>query len=129
MKKIILSFSVLCALSLAFVACGGKPELKQTQAKVASVDLQGDTLYTMRATVDSDTLLFKLADAQYTNGIMLSGDSVTIHYIEGRGDTLRALIVNVLPKAPHYFDPKEHGDTLLTVPARQDTAKAVTPAQ
>ena len=84
---------------------------------MASVDLGGDSLTTMQVTDGSDTLLFKLADARFTNGIMMGGDSVTIHYIQGRGDTLRALIVNVLPQAPHYFDPKEYGDTLLTVPA------------
>lgn len=120
MKKLILSLVSLCALGLAVTGCG-KKELKQADVQVASVELKGDSLVAMRATDGADTLLFKLADAQYTNGIMLRGDSVTVHYIEGRGDTLRALVVNVKPRAPHYFDPSEHGDTLLTVAAPQDS--------
>lgn len=122
MKKLILSLVALCALTSALTGCKGQRELKELRGKVASVAMAGDSLTTMKVTVDADTLLLKLADARFTNGIMMGGDSVTVHYIEGRGDTLRALIVNVLPQAPHYFDPSEHGDTLLTAPARDETA-------
>ena len=43
-------------------------------------------------------MLFSIADARFQNGLMLPGDSVIVDYIEGRGDTLRALVVTVLPK-------------------------------
>ena len=122
MKKLILSLVALCALVPVLTGCGGHRELKELRGMVASVAMAGDSLTTMKVTVDADTLLLKLADARFTNGVMMGGDSVTVHYIEGRGDTLRALLVNVLPRAPRYFDPSEHGDTLLTAPARDEAA-------
>ena len=127
MKKLILSLVTLCALACSLSSCKSKPELRELRGQVASVDLSGDSLTTMLVADGTDTLLFKLSDARFTNGIMMGGDSVTVHYIQGRGDTLRALIVNVLPQAPRYFDPKENGDTLLTEPAVRPVA--VEPAE
>ena len=51
------------------------------------------------------------------NGLMLPGDSVIVDYIEGRGDTLRALVVTVLPKIQVVKQP-EPTDSLITAPAK-----------
>ncbi len=89
---------VLFLLVAAATLTGCKQKLQQTTGMVTGVEFSGDTLKTMRMVVDDgDTLLFKLQDAQYTNGAALTGDSAVVHYIHGRGDTLRALVVYVKP--------------------------------
>lgn len=78
-----------------------KPKLKDVSGVVTDVDMtgdhDGDTVHTMRLFNGEDTLLFKMDDAQYSNGLMLKGDSVNVSYIHGKGDTLRALLVHVKP--------------------------------
>lgn len=65
-----------------------------------------DTLKTMKLYNGEDTLLFALKDAQYTNGVMMKGDSVQVNYIKGHGDTLRALLVYVKPAPAKVIDLK-----------------------
>ena len=100
MKKV-LFLTVALALT-ALTGC--RQKLQRTTGQVTAVEIVGDTLKTMRMTnADGDTLLFKLQDAQFTNGVAFQGDSTEVHYIHGRGDTLRALVVYVKPapvKAP-----------------------------
>lgn len=118
MKKSILTFVLFFAAMLMLSSCG-KNELKDVRALVTSLEVNGDTLKSMKATVDGETLLFSLVDARFNNGVMLHGDSVIINYIEGRNDTLRALVVTILPKAPHYLDfDAAKNDTLKTAPVR-----------
>ena len=116
MKRFIFAFAIVCFSSLVFISCESN-ELKDVRALVASVKVEGDSLHSMKATVDGDTLLFSLKDARLNNGLMLDGDSVIINYIKGHKDTLRALVVTILPKAPRYIDmDAAKNDTLITAP-------------
>ena len=115
MKKVFL-FAVLGLLLLTVISCSEKKELKQTKGVVTHFRTLNDSLVTAYVAVDADTLLFQLSDARLVNGMFLNGDSVSIDYIEGQGDTLRALVIAVLPKPVHYIDLNngEKGDTLVT---------------
>lgn len=104
---------------LTVVNCSGKKELKQTKGVVVALKTIQDSLVTARVTVGSDTLLFKLADARFVNGMFIKDDSVSIDYIEGQGDTLRALVIAVLPKPIRYV---EKSDTLVTRPVEQESS-------
>lgn len=104
---------------LTVVNCSGKKELKQTKGVVIELKTIQDSLVTARVTVGSDTLLFKLADARFVNGMFIKDDSVSIDYIEGQGDTLRALVIAVLPKPIRYV---EKSDTLVTRPVEQESS-------
>lgn len=118
MKKLFL-FAMLGLSLLTVVNCSGKKELKQTKGVVIELKTIQDSLVTARVTVGSDTLLFKLADARFVNGMFIKDDSVSIDYIEGQGDTLRALVIAVLPKPIRYV---EKSDTLVTRPVEQESS-------
>ena len=85
-----------------------KEKLKETKGVVTNVEASDlmDTLKTMKLYNGEDTLLFALKDAQYTNGVMMKGDSVQVNYIKGHGDTLRALLVYVKPAPAKVIDLK-----------------------
>lgn len=116
MKKLL--FLAVVALSLfAVVSCGGKKGIQQTKGVVTDLKTVKDSLVTARVVVDSDTLLFKLADARFINGMFIKNDSVQIDFIEGQGDTLRALVITVLPRPVEYINLNgEATDTLVTRP-------------
>lgn len=120
MKKLVFTFALLCLCVTVFVGC--RKELQETRGKVTHVELEGDTVVSTLLAVEKDTLYFKLADARFTNGMIVPGDSVIINYIEGREDTLRALVVTILPKAPHFLDldADTQGDTLVTSPVKPE---------
>ena len=121
MKKTIFAFTLLCGFILTLASCGGK-EIKDITGLVASFDTKGDSVTSTKLLVDGDTIIFKMNDARYINGMFMAGDSVKISYIEGRKDTLRALIVSIIPKTPHYFDAEAaKNDTLVTAPVVQET--------
>lgn len=109
MKKVFLAFTAFCALSLGFVACGSK-ELKNARVQVKSVEITNDTLKSMVVTMGDEERTVTLLNAHFQNGIALKGDSVILDYIDGKENTLRALVVTVLPKPAHYFEPS---DTLI----------------
>ena len=114
MKKLYLLAAVSLSL-LTVVNCTGTKELKQTKGVVTALKTVGDSLATARVVVGADTLLFKLADARFINGMFIKDDSVQIDYIEGRGDTLRALVITVLSKKVNYVDLNGvASDTLVT---------------
>jgi len=114
MKKLFL-FAVLSLSFLTIVSCSDKKTLQQTKGVVTDIKTIKDSLVTAKLAVDGDTLLFKLADARFVNGMFIKDDSVQIDYIEGQGDTLRALVINVLPKAVQYIDLNSApSDTLVT---------------
>lgn len=76
-----------------------------------------DSLVTARVANGADTFLLKLADARLVNGMFLNGDSVSVDYIDGRDDTLRALVISVLPKPVQYIDLNDDSaksDTIVT---------------
>ena len=100
-------------MGFAFVGC--KPELKNVRGQVKSVAIDYDTLKSMVLTVGDAENIVTLLDARFQNGIALAGDSVIIDYIDGKENTLRALVVTVLPKPAHEFVPS---DTLITVDSK-----------
>ena len=129
MKKIVFTASLLISLALSLVGC--KQELQETRGVVTELEVEGDTILCSRIAVDGDTLLFKMTEARLLNGMFVSGDSVVVNYIEGRNDTLRALLVQVLPKAPHMIVPAtESNDSLVTRPVEdQEPEQPVQPQE
>ena len=109
MKQAFLALIVLCSMAVVFVSC--KPELKNVRGQVKSVEIKNDTVKSMILAVDGQDKAVKLTDARFQNGIAMAGDSVILDYIDGRADSLRGLVVTVLPKPAHYFEPT---DTLVT---------------
>lgn len=127
MKKIVFTASLLVSLGLSLVGC--KQELQETRGVVTELEFDSDTLLCTRIAVEGDTLLFKVNEARMVNGMFVKGDSVVVNYIEGRNDTLRALVLAVLPKAPHVIEPaKESNDSLVTRPVKdQEPEQPVQP--
>lgn len=129
MKKIVFTASLLVSLGLSLVGC--KQELQETRGVVTELEFDSDTLLCTRIAVEGDTLLFKVNEARMVNGMFVKGDSVVVNYIEGRNDTLRALVLAVLPKAPHVIEPaKESKDSLVTRPVKdQEPEQPVQPQE
>lgn len=109
MKKAFFALTTLCAIVLGLTSC--EPELKNARVQVKSVEITNDTLKSMVITMGNEEKTVTLLDAHFQNGIALQGDSIILDYIDGRENTLRALIVTVLPKPAHYFEPS---DTFMT---------------
>jgi len=109
MKQAFLALIVLCGMVTVFVGC--KPELKNVSGQVKSVEINNDTVKSMVLAVDGQDKVVTLTDAKFQNGVAMAGDSVILDYIDGRDDSLRGLVVTVLPKPAQYFEPK---DTLVT---------------
>lgn len=88
-----------------------------------------DSLVSVNIADGSDTLLFHAEVARIVNGMFINGDSVNINYIEGDKDTLRAMVITVLPRPIHTIDlnSAEQSDTLLTRPL--DTEAPIQPAE
>jgi len=129
MKKIVFTLALTGCLALSLTGC--KQELQETRGVVTDMEFDSDTLLCTRIAVHGDTLLFKVNEARMINGMFVKGDSVMINYIEGRNDTLRALVLSVLPKAPHVIEPaKESNDSLVTRPVKdQESEQPVQPQE
>lgn len=129
MKKIVFTAVLVASLGLSLVGC--KQELQETRGVVTELEFDSDTLLCTRIAVEGDTLLFKVNEARMVNGMFVKGDSVVVNYIEGRNDTLRALVLSVLPKAPHVIEPaKESNDSLVTRPVKdQEPEQPVQPQE
>lgn len=129
MKKIVFTAVLVASLGLSLVGC--KQELQETRGVVTELEFDSDTLLCTRIAVEGDTLLFKVNEARMVNGMFVKGDSVVVNYIEGRNDTLRALVLAVLPKAPHVIEPaKESNDSLVTRPVKdQEPEQPVQPQE
>ena len=100
----------ILALAAAFTLTltGCKEKLKQSRGIVTAMEMSGDTLLNMRVAVH----------ANFNRGIAMHGDSVLVNHLSGPGDTLRAIIVTVMPRPAHYFTPDSASKELLTAPAR-----------
>lgn len=105
-RKIHIIALVIMAIMGCLTSC--KEKLNHVDGVVTEVEASQlmDTLKSMKLYDGEDTLLFGLQDAEYNNGIMVKGDSVQVHYIKGHGDTLRALLVYVKPRASKVIDLK-----------------------
>ena len=97
-------------MALAFTGC--KPELKNVRGQVKSMNIDNDTIKSMVLSVDGQDMQVNLLDARFQNGLSIQGDSIILDYIDGKENTLRALVVTVLPKPAQEFVPS---DTLITV--------------
>jgi len=109
MKKAFIAITALCASVFGFTSC--EPELKNITAMVKSVEISNDSVKSMVITIGEEDKIVTLLDARFQNGIAVQGDSVILDYIDGKENTLRALVVTVLPKPAQYFEPS---DTLIT---------------
>lgn len=74
---------------------------------VYNVDTHADTLISFTGVTDGDSLKFDLAEARFNNGLMMTGDSVIVDYIDGDNDMKRAMVVTVLPKRSNIIDLKD----------------------
>lgn len=109
MKKAFIATMALCAIAIGITSC--KPELKNARVQVKSVEITNDSLKSMVVTIGDEEKTVTMVDARFQNGLALQGDSVILDYIDGKDNTLRALVVTVLPKPAQYFEPS---DTLVT---------------
>ena len=128
MKKVFY-LAVICLTLMTFVGCSGKKELKEMKGVVTYIWAEQDSLVSVNVANGSDTLLFHAEEARIVNGMFINGDSVNINYIEGEKDTLRAMVITVLPRPIHTIDlnSAEQSDTLLTRPL--DTEAPIQPAE
>lgn len=113
-KYLFAAFAIVLTIS-TFTSC--KEKLKDATGVVTSVETSymGDTIKSMKLFNGEDTLVFSLDQAQYSNGLMIKGDSVDIGYVKGNGDTLRALLVHVKPTPAKVIDIEtDTTKTLLT---------------
>ena len=115
MRKYLFGFVVMALSACTLTGC--KQKLKEVTGIVTSIESNkfGDTIKSITLFDGEDSLLFSTREVQYDNGIALVGDSVDVSYIEGRGDTLRALLVHVKPAPAKVVDIKtDTTKTLLT---------------
>lgn len=120
MKKLFFMFAVAALVLTAMSGC--KKELQTVHGLVTNVDIRHDTLIAVTLSADDQSMVFKLDDARFQQGIMLAGDSVIIDYIEGETDSLRALVVTVLPKVILPETPAPT-DSLITAPSIKNAPK------
>ena len=108
MKKIIrLSLIFLGIVLIALTGCSSKPKLKNLRVMVYDVDTHADTLISFTGVTDGDSLKFDLAETRFNNGLMMTGDSVIVDYIDGDNGMKRAMVVTVLPKRSNIIDLKD----------------------
>ena len=72
MKNSILAFVLLCACGIAMTGCGSK-EIKDIKGQVAGIETVKDTLTCAKLLIDGDTVVFKMADARFINGMFMYG--------------------------------------------------------
>lgn len=117
MRKLLVSLCAVAAV-LCFSLTSCKQELKSMRGQVADVTIRHDSLVGMKLLSGSDTLTFRMQDALIQNGMMMAGDSVIVDYIDGSNNTLRALVVTLLPKVAPIQTPMV-SDTLVTIPVQK----------
>jgi len=110
MKKAFIVITTLCAMALGFMACSG-PELKNVHTMVDDVIIENDTLTAYTVSIAGEKQTVSLRDARFQGSLPLKGDSIILDYIDGKDNTLRALVVTMLPKSIQTSEPN---DTLIT---------------
>jgi len=116
MNKAFLAIVILFGLAVTFVGC--KPELKNVRGQVKSVEISNDTLKSMVLAIDGQDKVVNLKDSKFQNGIALVGDSVILDYIDGKDNSLRGLVVTVLPRPAQYLEPS---DKLVTRESKESS--------
>lgn len=98
MKKVI--FSLLAILTILLVS-SCKERMETTRALVKSVN---DS--TIVASIDKYDITFDILNANFLNGAVMRGDSVSIEYVgDLRDKTVKALLINLVPPKPRYMKP------------------------
>ena len=98
---------VLAVVALVLTAMTGcRKGLQNTRGVVKSLKINHDSLKSMVITYneDGDTLLFSLKKARVQRGMMMIGDSVIIDFVDGKDDSLRALVVTTLSKPTRIIE-------------------------
>jgi len=103
--KRILSIVFCLAFIMLFNAC-------REEMKVTSVKLNGVTDSTIVTKIDGHEIVFSIKEATFDNGMVMAGDSVTVHYVGDMGQgTARALLIKLIPRKGHVvnavYDPSK----------------------
>ena len=122
---------VLAVVALVLTAMTGcRKGLQNTRGVVKSMKIFHDSLKSMVISYneDGDTMLFSLKEARIQRGMMMIGDSVIVDYIDGKDDSLRALVVTTLSKPTRIIEEGVAPSDSLEV-ATPDDLKRLTPAK
>lgn len=65
---------------------------------VYDIDTHADTLIGFTGVTDGDSLKFDLAETRFNNGLMMTGDSVIVDYIDGDNGMKRAMSSRYSPR-------------------------------
>ena len=122
---------VLAVVALVLTAMTGcRKGLQNTRGVVKSMKITHDSLKSMVITYneDGDTMLFSLREARIQRGIMMIGDSVIVDFVDGKDDSLRALVVTTLSKPTRIIEEGVAPSDTLDV-ATMDELKRLAPAK
>ena len=81
---------------------------------------------TMVAKIDGRDITFDIKQAEYDNGFVMTGDSVTVFYVgELRDVKVKAGLIRLVPRKPHVVDVKfDDSKELKTKPMTEEETKA-----
>lgn len=124
MKKIVMLLAVVALVLTAMTGCR-KSGMQNIRGVVKDMKIHKDSLLSMTLTIneDGDTMLFSLREALIQRGMMMPHDSVIVDYVYGNGDTIKALVVTLIPKVQLETEENEGTklpDTLVTAPASEN---------
>ena len=118
---------LLAVVALVLIAMTGcrKSGMQNIRGVVKDMKIHKDSLLSMTLTIneDGDTMLFSLREALIQRGMMMPHDSVIVDYVYGNGDTIKALVVTLIPKVQLETEENEGTklpDTLVTAPASEN---------
>lgn len=128
MKKIVMVLAVVALVLTAMTGC--RKGLQNTRGVVKSMKITHDSLKSMVITYneDGDTMLFSLKEARVQRGMMMIGDSVIVDFVDGKDDSLRALVVTTLSKPTRIIEEGVAPSDTLDV-ATMDELKRQAPAK
>jgi hypothetical protein len=128
MKKIVMVLAVVALVLTAMTGC--RKGLQNTRGVVKSMKITHDSLKSMVITYneDGDTMLFSLKEARVQRGMMMIGDSVIVDFVDGKDDSLRALVVTTLSRPTRIIEEGVAPSDTLDV-ATMDELKRQAPAK
>lgn len=119
MKRYLEALCVCCLL----LVCSCSPDVKTCSGRINRLN---DTLMVMQ--IGDYTIDFDIRKARYTNGAILSGDSVNVDYTgDLRQKKAKALTVSLIPPVGTVVDLSEMDTTkeLLVAPKSPEQVKAL----